>query len=159
MDSGPRGCRPEPPPRIAYTSGVTGAEEDRVSHRQTSPPLAGANLLLEPGTWDRLRLAWRLFRDPRVASKLKTAVPVLTLLYVLSPIDLLPDVLLGLGQLDDVGAIGLALIFATRIVPRLAPAAVLEEHMAAMGLVGRVPGGGTDSARDKVVDARFRVER
>lgn len=129
-----------------------------MSHRRTSPPLAGANLLLEPGALDRLRLAWRLFRDPRVASKLKTAVPLLTLLYVLSPIDLLPDVLLGLGQIDDVGVIGLAVLFLTRVVPRLAPPTVLEEHLTAMGQRREMPGSEPGSARTNVVDARFRVK-
>lgn len=129
-----------------------------MGQRGTSPPLAGANLLLEPGAWDRLRLAWRLFRDPRVASKLKTAVPLLTLIYVLSPIDLLPDILLGLGQIDDVGAVGVALLFFTKVIPRLAPAAVLREHLAAMGFRPEASDSRPESARRNVVDARFRVK-
>lgn len=129
-----------------------------MSQRRTSPPRAGANPLLEPGAWDRLRLAWRLFRDPRVGSKLKTAVPLLTLLYVLSPIDLLPDVLLGLGQIDDVGAIGVAFLFVTKVVPRLAPPEILDEHLAAMGLRGGAQGSEKGPGRANVVDARFRVK-
>jgi uncharacterized membrane protein YkvA (DUF1232 family) len=54
------------------------------------------------------RLALRLFREPRVPVPLKV-VPVLAGLYVISPIDLVPDFLPGLGQLDDLGIILAAL--------------------------------------------------
>ena len=50
------------------------------------------------------RLAIRLFREPRVPVLLKT-LPVLAGLYIVSPIDLIPDFLPGLGQLDDLGVI------------------------------------------------------
>ena len=62
------------------------------------------------------RLAIRLFREPRVPMALK-AVPVLALLYVLSPIDLVPDFIPGLGQLDDVGVILAAFEFFVRLCP------------------------------------------
>jgi uncharacterized membrane protein YkvA (DUF1232 family) len=41
-------------------------------------------------------------------------------LYVLSPVDLIPDALPVLGWLDDVGVLGLALTFVTRDVTRFA---------------------------------------
>jgi len=49
-----------------------------------------------------LRLAWRLMREPRVALVAK-ALPVLAALYVVSPLDFIPDVLPVLGQMDDLG--------------------------------------------------------
>lgn len=61
-------------------------------------------------------------RDPRVPIWTK-AVPVLALLYVISPIDFLPDLVPGLGQLDDIG-IALA---AMRLFESLAPADVVGE--------------------------------
>ena len=128
--------------------------------RKPGSAVGSAKLLVEPGMWDQLRLAWRLFRDPRVAPRLKTVVPALAALYVLSPVDVLPDFLLGAGQLDDLGMIGLALVFLTRLVPRLAPPHVLAEHLAALGLsqpaaTAHPPrsGGGP------VVDASYRVRR
>ena len=131
-----------------------------MSKRMPGSTRGGAQALLDPGMWDQLRLAWRLFRDPRVAPRLKTAVPVLTALYVLSPVDLLPDVLLGIGQVDDIGMIGLALVVLTRLVPRLAPPDVLEEHLAAMGLAGPRAQGHADRAEpEQVVEATFRVRR
>lgn len=46
------------------------------------------------------RLASRLLREPRVPFLAK-AVPLLAVLYLLSPLDLVPDVLPLLGQIDD----------------------------------------------------------
>jgi uncharacterized membrane protein YkvA (DUF1232 family) len=46
------------------------------------------------------RLYWRLFRDRRV-SILPKALLVLTLLYVVSPIDVAPDVVPLIGEVDD----------------------------------------------------------
>ncbi|MDQ3412268.1 MAG: DUF1232 domain-containing protein [Chloroflexota bacterium] len=82
---------------------------------------------------DNLRLTWRLARDRRVAPVYKLLVPIAILLYVISPIDLIPDFLLGIGQVDDLGLIGIALMITFRLLPRLAPAAVVNQHLAEMG--------------------------
>ncbi len=82
---------------------------------------------------DRVHLAWRLFRDPRVSPRLKKLVPAFVALYVLSPIDLIPDFLIGLGQVDDIGVIGLAMAALT-LALRFAPRELIAEHLAAMGL-------------------------
>ena len=50
----------------------------------------------------RLARAARLIFDRRVPFWVKL-VPVFSLVYIFSPIDLIPDVLLGPGQLDDLG--------------------------------------------------------
>jgi uncharacterized membrane protein YkvA (DUF1232 family) len=62
------------------------------------------------------RLAIRLFREPKVPASLKV-LPVLAGLYVISPIDLVPDFLPGLGQLDDLGVIIAALELFVRLCP------------------------------------------
>jgi uncharacterized membrane protein YkvA (DUF1232 family) len=64
-----------------------------------------------------LTLARRLRADPRVPFKAKAAV-VLAGLWVLSPIDLLPEFLPVIGPLDDVVVVALALRYAARRVPR-----------------------------------------
>ena len=118
----------------------------------------GPSRLPEPGTWDQLRLAWRLFHDPRVASRLKVIVPVLAGLYLVSPIDVVPDLFLGVGQVDDLGVVGIALLVLARFLPRFAPAEVVEEHRQAMGLGGRptdVSKSGPGAGR--VLDAEFRI--
>jgi uncharacterized membrane protein YkvA (DUF1232 family) len=54
-----------------------------------------------------VRGVWRFFIDPKTDWKPKLLV-VLALLYLLWPLDLLPDVAPILGWLDDIGFIGLA---------------------------------------------------
>jgi uncharacterized membrane protein YkvA (DUF1232 family) len=117
------------------------------------------NLLLAPGMWDNVRLSWRLARDPRVAPILKLVVPIVVLLYVVSPIDLIPDFLLGLGQMDDLGVLGVALMLAVRLLPRIAPAEILDEHLSALGLRPAVERAGTNPVADHehFVETNFRV--
>jgi uncharacterized membrane protein YkvA (DUF1232 family) len=62
-------------------------------------------------------LARRLRRDPRVPWRAKAAV-VAAGLWVLSPVDLLPEFLPVIGPLDDVVVVALALRYAARRVPR-----------------------------------------
>lgn len=59
----------------------------------------------------------RLWRDPRVPRRAKLAVGFAGL-WVLSPIDLIPEFLPIIGPLDDVVVVALALRYAARRVPR-----------------------------------------
>jgi uncharacterized membrane protein YkvA (DUF1232 family) len=59
----------------------------------------------------------RLRRDPRVPRRAKLAVACAGL-YVLSPIDLIPEFLPVIGPLDDVVVVALAFRYAARRVPR-----------------------------------------
>ena len=59
----------------------------------------------------------RLRRDPRVPRRAKIAV-VFAGLWVLSPIDLIPEFIPVIGPLDDVIVVALALRYAARQVPR-----------------------------------------
>ena len=58
-----------------------------------------------------------LRRDPRVPRRARVAV-VIAMLWVLSPIDLIPEFLPVIGPLDDVIAVALLLRYAGRTVPR-----------------------------------------
>jgi uncharacterized membrane protein YkvA (DUF1232 family) len=60
--------------------------------------------------------AKRLARDPRVPRRAKVAVGIAGL-WVLSPIDLIPELLPVIGPLDDVVVVALALRYAARRVP------------------------------------------
>lgn len=62
-------------------------------------------------------LVRRLRRDPDVPRRAKVAI-VLAGLWVLSPIDLVPEFLPVIGPLDDVVVVALALRYAARRVPR-----------------------------------------
>ena len=66
---------------------------------------------------DCLTTIRRLRRDPRVPRRAKVAV-ALAGLWLLSPIDLLPEFLPVIGPLDDVLVVALALRYAARQVPR-----------------------------------------
>ena len=74
--------------------------------------------------WQQTRLVFRLFGDPEVPIYLKF-VPFLGLLYVLMPVDLIPDFLLVVGQLDDITA----LIVGAKVFIELAPPHVVARHM------------------------------
>jgi uncharacterized membrane protein YkvA (DUF1232 family) len=64
-----------------------------------------------------VRLVRRLRKDPAVPRRAKVAV-VLAGLWVLSPIDLIPEFLPVIGPLDDVVVVALCLRYAARRVPR-----------------------------------------
>lgn len=76
---------------------------------------------------DQLRLTWRLLRDPRVPLYVK-AIPFLPLIYIISPLDFLPDFIPVIGQLDDVTI----LILGMRLMETLAPHALVQEHRLAV---------------------------
>ena len=62
------------------------------------------------------RLYWRLFRDRRV-SILPKALLVLTLVYVVSPLDVIPDFIPGIGEMDDVVVVLSGLWLFVRLCP------------------------------------------
>ena len=74
------------------------------------------------------RLALRLIRDARVPIYAKVVL-ALGVLYAITPIDLVPDWIPVLGQLDDIGmAAGALALFV-----KLSPPEVVEEHQRALG--------------------------
>ena len=122
--------------------------------RRTASAFAGAGALLDRSFRDQLRLSWRLLRDERV-SAVKFAIPALLVLYVISPIDLIPDFLLGLGQVDDSGAVIAGILLIARIIPKLTPGHVVDEHLRDMVLGD--PGAKPRAETEDVLDARFEV--
>jgi uncharacterized membrane protein YkvA (DUF1232 family) len=78
----------------------------------------------------------RLRKDPRVPRSAKLAVAFAGL-WVLSPIDLIPEFLPVIGPLDDVVVVALALRFAARRVPH---DAIYEAWPADPALLGRLLG-------------------
>ena len=81
-------------------------------------------------------LVRRLARDPRVPTRVKLVV-LFAGLWVLSPIDLIPEFLPVIGPLDDVVVVALALRYAARRVPR---AVLLEAWPSDPGLLNRLLG-------------------
>jgi len=59
--------------------------------------------------WNNIALSTRLMLDRRVSGRAKL-IPLLALLYMISPIDFLPEIAFGpIGVLDDVGVLLVAL--------------------------------------------------
>ena len=71
-----------------------------------------------------LRVSWLLFWDRRVFPLLKI-LPLGAVIYVLSPIDLLRDFKLGIGQIDDVIVAGVLLTAFVVVSPRK----LVREHI------------------------------
>src|SRR3954454_20911951 len=78
--------------------------------------------------------ARRLRRDPRVPRRVKVAVAIAAV-WVLSPIDLIPEFLPVVGPLDDIVVVALALRYAARRVP---PEALVEGWPARPRLLERL---------------------
>lgn len=66
---------------------------------------------------------WGLMRDPRVP-RLVRFLPIPLVLYLAMPVDLIPDFIPVVGQLDDI----LVVAGALWIVRRFTPPEVLSEH-------------------------------
>jgi uncharacterized membrane protein YkvA (DUF1232 family) len=76
---------------------------------------------------DFLKLFSRLVKDPRVSLNPKLMlVGILT--YVILPTDVLPDFLIGVGELDDIAVI----LGGLRLFLRLCPPEVVQEHLRAI---------------------------
>ncbi|MEN8239323.1 MAG: DUF1232 domain-containing protein [Actinomycetota bacterium] len=80
-------------------------DESEPPRRRGLSDVAMEGVLLIPNT---MKLLTRLVRDPRVSMRRK--VPVAAAIgYVVSPIDIIPNSILGLGLLDDAVVVSLAL--------------------------------------------------
>lgn len=62
----------------------------------------------------RIRLAWAAAKVAPLRAKI---VLVLVILYLLSPIDIIPDFIPVIGQLDDILIVGLAMGYLSRVAP------------------------------------------
>jgi len=91
----------------------------------------------------RVKLIWRLIRDRRVSPWLKI-IPVAGLIYLISPIDLIPDIALPvIGELDDAAVLWLT----NYLFIELCPPNIVQEHVNALNAY---PG---KDEQDDVVDA------
>ncbi len=82
------------------------------------------------GVMDNGQLVWRLLQDDRVPTPLKVAIPLGVAAYVIMPLDLIPDFIPLLGQLDDLGVVLLGMTLLINMAPR----EVVNEHRAALGM-------------------------
>ena len=81
------------------------AIETKVETKQARGFLTGVIMLIP----NFLKLLGRLFRDPRVPTTEK-ALLVGAIIYVISPIDLIPDFIPFIGEIDDLYLVALVLL-------------------------------------------------
>ena len=108
-------------------------------------------LLMASGVRGVARLVFALLRDRRVPLGTKFIIPA-AVVYLVSPFDFLPDMIPGLGQLDDVVVLLVALVVFLAAVPR----GVLMEH-----LRGGRPDPGEDSqgrSDANVIEGSYRLD-
>jgi uncharacterized membrane protein YkvA (DUF1232 family) len=108
---------------------------------------------LAGGLIKQARLAWRLWHDGRVPGWVKL-IPVAGLLYLLSPIDLIPDLMLpGVGEIDDV----VLLLLALKAFVDLSPPGVVREHLEGLTGKRRRPRDSGNATAGSYIDVPYRV--
>jgi uncharacterized membrane protein YkvA (DUF1232 family) len=126
---------------------------DPSKQRQVAP----INLGIVTDLIRQVRLAWRLMLDSRVPLWVKTIVPA-SLVYLISPVDFVPDVIPGLGQLDDLAVI----VIGVKLFIELCPPAIVREHM--QELLGESnwqvePNEPTAPPPPQIVDAPYEIKK
>jgi uncharacterized membrane protein YkvA (DUF1232 family) len=96
-------------------------------------------------------LAWQLLWDNRVPLSTKL-VPLLAALYVVSPFDLIPDALLGIGQVDDL----VLVLLGMRMFISLCPPEIVSEYTR-FSPPGRERQGGADVQDPDIIELEPRV--
>ena len=96
------------------------------------------------------RLVGRLMLDPRVPLRLKLILPA-AIIYLISPWDVVPDMLPVLGRMDDV----LVLVVSLAMFLSMAPKDTVADLMRKIGVGG---GSGGPSRSDRtVIEGEYRV--
>jgi uncharacterized membrane protein YkvA (DUF1232 family) len=107
-----------------------------------------------PQVWRTGRLALRLLRDPRVPTAAKVIFGA-TVLYMLSPLDVVPDWIPVLGQADDL----VVLMAGLNLFLRACPKWLVEEHEEVLD-GRRAPheesGASAGSASGPTIDGQYR---
>ena len=106
---------------LSHSNALAGKRRGRVEHH-------GGAFMLE--VVKNIRLVWRLVQDPRVPAWIKFGIPLLVGLYFIWPLDLIPDFLVGPGEIDDLGVVLLGM----SLIVRFSPGHIVDEHKRALGM-------------------------
>ncbi len=87
-----------------------------MSGRKSLPDGTDRQISMLSGLINQVQLVWMLLKDHRVSLWIKSVIP-LSFIYTISPVDFIPDVLLGVGQLDDLGVLLLGLALFLKLCP------------------------------------------
>ena len=96
------------------------------------------------------RLVYRLMLDPRVPLRLKALVPA-ALIYLVSPIDLLPDIVPLLTHIDD----AVVLLLAVGLFLSKAPREVILEHIRGTRLDSASDGSSDETPKPTVIEGSY----
>ena len=99
----------------------------------------------------RVRLTWRLLREPAVAILAKL-LPLLAVLYVIFPLDFVPDLIPVLGQLDDLGVI----VIGMEAFLHICPADAVAFHRDAIAFGRKYTPMLRPEGAGRIIDAEFR---
>lgn len=103
--------------------------------------------------WTQIKLVYYLLRDRDVPIYLK-ALPFAGLVYILFPIDFLPDVIPVLGQLDDLTV----LIVGLKVFIEMAPVDIVTRYMDQMLGKAKVVEGEASAVAGKALDEPVVIE-
>ena len=94
-------------------------------NKQMVTDLASKRASMLTGMIKQLKLVWLLFQDKRVSIWAKSVIPI-ALLYLVSPVDFIPGILLpGLGALDDMGV----MLLGMSLFVKLSPPEIVQYYM------------------------------
>src|SRR5205085_309823 len=88
-----------------------------------NPKITPENIGMLKSVVNHVRLVGRLLKDTRVPTYLKV-LPFAPILYFLFPLDVIPDLIPVIGQMDDLGVLMVALQAFVMLVPQY----VVDEH-------------------------------
>jgi uncharacterized membrane protein YkvA (DUF1232 family) len=126
-------------------------------HNLLGPYIPQGNIIRE--VVQQVKLAYNLMLDPRVHPVTKL-IPIAAVAYLFMPLDVIPDVAIGLGQLDDLAILMLGL----RTFFEFAPPEVVQEHLKRIAqamhwnVSGNPAAGEPPKADDDVVDGSYKVD-
>lgn len=88
-----------------------------------NPKITPENIGMLKSVLNHARLVGRLIKDPRIPAYLKV-LPFAPFLYFIFPLDVIPDLIPIVGQMDDLGVLLLALQAFVMLVPQ----GIADEH-------------------------------
>ena len=110
-------------------------------------PLSNNDLGFFAELWQQAKLVGQLMLDRNVPIYLKL-LPVAAIAYIISPFDFIPDVIPGLGQLDDLGI----LLIGAKIFIEMAPSDIVAQYLGRLKDPGAVSGAGDVAGKEQEAD-------
>ena len=110
-------------------------------------PLSNNDLGFFAELWQQAKLVGQLMLDRNVPIYLKL-LPVAAIAYIISPFDFIPDVIPGLGQLDDLGI----LLVGAKIFIEMAPSDIVAQYLGRLKDPGAVSGAGDVAGKEQEAD-------